>query len=461
MPSPTPHPSDTFPSLGLGLAIRLCELLWHLALPLVFVYFWRRGKKEPSYRQAWHQRLGWIRCHLHRPIWIHAPSLGEVRGAVPWINKLVQQGQAVLLSVHTPAGHSSAHTLLREAIAARQVQVVWGPLELSWAVRLFLRRAQARCLVMTETDTWPVLFASVRRAGVPLALSNGQYPRASFERDQRRLWGFRARLFKAHGLVMCKSHLQAQRFATVGCRNIVVVGENRFDIPIAPAQLAQAQATRQAPLWQSRAVLCVASAIEGEDEIFLTALQALRHSFAQAGRPAPLCVYVPRSPQRFDGVHALFTQAGLRVLRRSQAQDAQLGWTQAPQWAQVDVYLGDSIGEMFYYLALSDAVVVGSSFGKRAVHNIIEPLALFKPVWTGPSVLGIEYPALEALQAGVLHHAVDGLDLAKQLATVLQNEAAYADLVERARHFNAAHAGAADKHLAAFLPWLASQSATR
>ena len=35
-------------------------------------------------------------------------------------------------------------------------------------------------------------------------------------------------------------------------------------------------------------------------------------------------------------------------------------------------------------------------------HNVIEPLALRKPVVVGPSIWGIEYPVIEALEAGVI-----------------------------------------------------------
>ena len=67
--------------------------------------------------------------------------------------------------------------------------------------------------------------------------------------------------------------------------------------------------------------------------------------------------------------------------------------------------------------------------------------------------------ALEALQAGVLHHAHNGDDLADQLSAVLGDPAAYAALVAKTEHFNAAHAGSVDKHMAAFLPWLQERSA--
>jgi 3-deoxy-D-manno-octulosonic-acid transferase len=331
-------------------------------------------------------------------------------------------------------------------------------MELSWVVRRFLARVQPRCAVMTEIDTWPVLLATVRRAGVPLAMANAQYPQASFERDQR--WGgFRARLFKAYELVMCKSDLQAQRFVQVGCARVAVVGETRFDLPVSQAQLDAAAHTVQTGQLQARPVVCFASAIVGEDALLIGTMQRMQQTLAQAGRPAPLFVYVPRSPQRFDAVAQLLHDAGLRTLRRSQALDAQLQWHTPPNWPEIDVLLGDSIGEMYFYLALAQVVVVGSSFGDRAVHNIIEPLAIHKPVWTGPSVRGIEYPAIEALQAGVLHHAQDGTDLADQLSAVLGDPSAYAALVAKTEDFNAAHAGSTAKHMAAFLPWLQERSA--
>ena len=458
MPTHRPALPAAFPTFGLGLAIRVYELLWHLALPMVLAMLWRRGAKEPLYRRFWGERFGALRCTLQRPVWVHSASMGEMRGAAPWVHALLEQGVPVLLSTLTPAGRQTADRLFAQAMRQGQLQLAYAPLELSWVVRRWLRRVRPRCAVMTEIDTWPVMLATLRRAGVPLAMANAQYPRASFERDQR--WGgFRARLFQAYELVMCKSELQAQRFVQVGCARVAVVGETRFELPVSEAQLAAAAQTVAAGGLGQRPVVCFASAIVGEDELFIGTMRRLQQRLAEQGQPAPLFVYVPRSPQRFDAVAELMQAAGLRTLRRSQALDATLQWHTPPDWHTVDVLLGDSIGEMYFYLALSQLVVVGSSFGDRAVHNIIEPLALHKPVWTGPSVRGIEYPAIEALQAGVLHHAQDGEDLAGQLAGVLADPVASAALVEKTRHFNAAHAGSVARHMAAFWSWLQAREA--
>ncbi len=66
-----------------------------------------------------------------------------------------------------------------------------------------------------------------------------------------------------------------------------------------------------------------------------------------------------------------------------------------------DILLGDSVGEMYFYIALADRVVTGGGFTRHGAHNIIEPLALMRPVIVGPEIHTIEYPAVEAIAAGV------------------------------------------------------------
>ena len=68
---------------------------------------------------------------------------------------------------------------------------------------------------------------------------------------------------------------------------------------------------------------------------------------------------------------------------------------------------GDSLGELNFYMAMSDLVFMGDSLNNEGSHNIIEPFALEKPVLVGPSIWGIEYPALEALDVGILKKLVD------------------------------------------------------
>jgi len=457
-----PGAAPPFPPPGkLRLLIALYELLWHLLLPLVGLFFWRRGQREPLYRQFWGERLGNTVTQLHRPLWVHSASMGEMRGAAPLVRALLDAGYPVLLTTLTPAGRTAAQSLFAAAMAEGRAQVAYVPLELGWAVRRFIRQVRPRAALMTEIDTWPVLLATIRRQGVPLGMANAQYPKKSFERDPR--WGgFRAGLFQAYQLVLCKSETHAQRFRAVGCPWVVVAGETRFDLPVSPQQLHAAQQLVQR--WQlatgvpgGRPVVCFASAIVGEDEPFLQAFAQVKAGLQQAGLAQPLAVYVPRSPQRFEAVAQLFEAAGLRVARRSRVLNADLALQDNTLIdPSVDVLLGDSLGEMYFYLALSQVVVVGASFVPMGAHNVIEPLALKKPVMVGPSIWGIEYPGVEALAAGVLqqHMTLDSLSAA--LVRVLTQPQAYAAAVSGAEAFFHEHGGATAKHMAVLGPWLES-----
>ena len=101
-------------------------------------------------------------------------------------------------------------------------------------------------------------------------------------------------------------------------------------------------------------------------------------------------------------------------------------------------------------LAMSDLVVVGGGFMPKGSHNIIEPLALGKPVIVGPETWTIEYPAEEAIAAGVCRRVAPA-DLAAALAP-----GAPAPTPEAIRAFLDDHAGAVEKTLAA-IPRLLSR----
>jgi 3-deoxy-D-manno-octulosonic-acid transferase len=103
---------------------------------------------------------------------------------------------------------------------------------------------------------------------------------------------------------------------------------------------------------------------------------------------------------------------------------------------------------MYFYLALADRVVVGGGFNPRGAHNVIEPLALSKPVWTGPHTWTIEYPFVEAEAAGVAASVPDAAALARALQS---SEVPSAD---RMAAFVQAHSGAVARTMEALAPLL-------
>lgn len=461
------------PGLVWWLVYHTYRAAWVLGLPAALAWLWRRGRREPAYRQHLGERLGAVPARQDRPVWVHTASLGELRGAAPLIRALCAAGFPVRLTTLTPAGRAAAGQLAGEEVCSARLDVAYAPLELGGCVDRFIARTGPRCAVMVENDSWPVLLVRARRAGLPLAMVNAQYSERSLQRDQK-LWGFRHRLFAIYDLVLAKSERHAARFQAAGSAEVVVAGETRFDVPLPQAQVRAAAglAARWGLEPGSRPVFAVASAVQGEESLWLDALQALRERSRDSGRPAPLFVLVPRSPQRFDALAQALEARGWRFLRRSRCLDEHLQALPRPQGTPVardkvgdamdagadlgppELLLGDSLGEMFFYLALADVVAVGSSFLPAGSHNVIEPLALGKPVVVGPVTWTIEFPAVEALQAGVLHQEASPQALVERVLELLGGGSQAESARQAAAAFCQAHRGAAARHLAVLRRWM-------
>jgi len=417
--------------------------LWTLGAPVVLAYLWRRGRKDPRYLQHLPERFGRYPGTMPGAVWVHAVSLGEVRSAVPLIRALLARGARIVITSAAPAGRAEAERVFAPEIAEKRLCAVWQPVETARAYRGFLRAFAPSYGLVMEVEIWPRMAFAARAAGVPLLMCNAQYPLRSLQRDSRAPLRFRQRAMAAFAGALVKSELQAGRFAQAGVRNIRVMGELRFDQPVPPALVQGGLAARGWLGAQARRVIAIASAIEGEDAIYLGAIRALRAHHAAEGLPLPLFVYVPRRPERFDEVAASLSDAGLRVLRRSDLEGRfdPADWGSAPQ--PPDIFLGDSLGEMYGYLAMADEVIVGGGFNPKGAHNIIEALVMGKPVVTGPHVHLIEYPFVEAQAAGLAATVADAGALAAHLIGV------HRPPEDQIRAFVAAHSNATDRALAA------------
>ncbi len=432
------------PPLSLRLALLAYRAGWYAALPVVGVYLWRRGRRDPAYARHWDERLGGG-PGMGGAVWVHAVSLGEMRSAVPLVRALLDRGERVVTTHLTPAGRGAAQAAFGPEIAEGRVTVRYLPVETGAAWRRLWRKGRPKLGLVLEIEIWPVMIAEAARAGVPLWLINSQVPARSLPRA-RRLARLLGHPVAAVSGVLAKSERHAARFRELGAPEVRVSGELRFDQPVPQAQLDAAAAL--SPALDGRGVVTFASVVAGEDDTYLAAIARLR------ALPAPpLAIHVPRAPERFDESAARLEATGLRVLRRSEWLDAALAGDGAAL-AGADVLLGDSMGEMWFYLALAQVVVVGGGFVEKGAHNVIEPLALARPVLVGPHVWTIEYPGVEAEAAGVMEICADALALGDRLAALLADPQAGTAARARAAAFHAEHSGATARSLAVLAPIL-------
>ena len=84
-------------------------LLW-IALPMIALKLWLRGRREPGYRRGLGERFGRYSRRPDAPvIWLHAVSVGEVRASVPLVNALrsAYPDHVILITCMTAAGRDA------------------------------------------------------------------------------------------------------------------------------------------------------------------------------------------------------------------------------------------------------------------------------------------------------------------------------------------------------------------
>ena len=379
-------------------------------------------------------------------VWVHAVSIGEVRSSVPLISELLGRNERVVVTCMTPAGRNEAEKAFAANIRAGELAVRYAPLEYEFAFRQFFKECTPFLALVMEVEFWPVMIASAGKHGVPLFLCNSQYPEKSFERDRRRRTLRREALGMVAG-AFAKSEIHAIRFRDAGVENVEITGELRFD------QLVQAESVKAAKRFastmklgfQNRPAIAFSSVVAGEDAGYIKAMRLILENCLAAGRPAPLFVYIPRAPERFAESAKILANSGFSFAKRSECFDENLFLVNRSTLAQCAILLGDSLGEMNFYLSISDIAIVGGGFLKSGAHNVIEPLALGKPALVGPNIWTIEYPALEAIHAGAIYRCETIESLAERTNYLLASPDSYFAMKAAAQGFHQSNRGGARK----------------
>jgi 3-deoxy-D-manno-octulosonic-acid transferase len=401
------------------------------AQPLLRRKLRRRGAAEPGYLEDVEERFGrYAGATEPGRLWLHAVSLGETRAAAILIEALrrEQPGLRILLTHGTATGRAEGRRLLRDGDAQ-----AWLPWDTPGAVRRFLEHFRPSAGILMETEVWPNIAAACHARGIPLALANARLSEKSLV-QARRLARLSRPAYGALRAAWAQTEGDARRLAQAGATVQGVFGNLKFDATPDPAQL------REGRDWRStspRPVVMFASSREGEEAGFLRAI---------VNHPGIQWLLVPRHPQRFDEVAALVAQAGLSVARRS-------AWVDAP--APADVWVGDSLGEMALFYAMSDVALLGGSFLPLGGQNLIEAAACGCPVVMGPHTFNFSDAAQLSEEAGAALRVAsmeEGLRVAVELA---RDAVARQQAVAAAERFAAAHRGAAAKTAHAVLALLA------
>jgi 3-deoxy-D-manno-octulosonic-acid transferase len=345
----------------------LYSALMTIAIPLLFMRLWWKGRKNPEYRLRWQERLAiFNRSSLQqKSIWVHAVSLGEAVAAIPLIRGLQKQypDTPLVVTTTTPTGSQMIQNTFKESVLH-----VYFPYDLPSIIHRFLDHFKPKILVLLETELWLHCLECTKRRNIPIVTVNGRISPKALGRYECILPITRLML-SCVTVVAAQSEQDGERFIKLGLpkERLVVTGNIKFDVPVKEDQIKQGEALKAQ--W-NRPVWVAASTHAGEEEQVLGAFKIILTEVKDA-----LLILVPRHPERFDAVNNLILNQGFSVVTRK---------SEAPVLVETAVFLGDTMGELNLFYAASDLAFVGGSLIPIGGHNALEAAVLGIPVIMGP-----------------------------------------------------------------------------
>ncbi len=365
--------------------LTLYNWLLRLLFPVIPIRLLVRGMKNPSYLKRWGERFGFISSlNSEKLIWVHAVSVGEVRAAALLVPTLMDRypHHRVMITTMTPTGSDQVR-----AIFGGKIIHLYIPYDYRSAVKRFLDRTQPVIAIVMETELWPNLFHECNARNIPILVSNVRMSESSMNGYLRIPKLTRFTLSQVSQFAV-QSKEDADRLRKLGAaeNTINVTGSIKFEIDIPASQREAAEVLRRD--WgQNRTIWIAASTHEGEDDIVLTAHKELKRTY-----PDLLLILVPRHPERFSAANRIAKRNGFKILLRS-AQKIDVN-------ADVDVLIGDTMGELQLFYAAVDVAFIGGSLVPTGGHNLLEAAAVGTPVVVGPHTYNFKEITRLAVERG-------------------------------------------------------------
>ncbi|MDA9558136.1 lipid IV(A) 3-deoxy-D-manno-octulosonic acid transferase [Vibrio sp.] len=392
-----------------------------LILPVACFLLLRKRKGKPHPGGSAKEYFGWAtaippvgnktkrkqKARDEKPIWIHAASVGEVIAIEPLVRHLRSSlpDTPVLVTTTTATGKEQ---VLKLRASDPHVHHRFMPLDLPWFIRLFIGRVQPRCLWLTEMEIWPNAIKIAHQFGLSTSIINARMSIKSFNKYQNHPFIFKLAA-PYIDKVLAQTTLDSDHFKQLGIddQRVSITGSIKFDLTINQEKCHQGHVLRKT-LGSQRFVWVAASTHDGEDLPLLKA-----HQRVLDAHPDAVLIIVPRHPERFHSVYELALSQGFHTDKHSDTQkEPHLQKHSNPQ-PDCQVYIGDTLGDMFVYLSAADVCFMAGSLvgGKVGGHNPLEPAACQLPVINGPSYFNFTQIMEQLIDDGavVIAESSDGI----------------------------------------------------
>lgn len=402
------------------------------------LYRWKirqRAESDALYQQECLERFGPFQPPKNlNTIWFHVVSVGETNAAQPLIEHYLKLGHSVLVTNTTKTGQARAKSLFYEKYSTL-FQAVYLPVDQKPLLKQFFELYQPKLLALVETEIWPNLIAQAKQKQIPCILLNARLSEKS-AKGYDKVRRLTQPMLQQLTWLLAQDIATQQRYVDLGLdqSKSQVVGNIKFDISAPTSFIEQAEQLKQEWQLEKRQIITLASTHAPEEEQLLKQLQPHLNS-----NPDLLCMVVPRHPERFDEVYKICQSLNLNTQRRSLKQPIQI---------DTQVFLADSMGEMWLWYALSQACFVGGSLNEPGGgHNILEPMVLNIPTVIGPRYFNFQSIVDEFVAAQGILIGENAAQVAQQLLSCLDDPLQTQQQVAHAQQVLQRNKGSLQKHI--------------
>lgn len=339
-----------------------------LIAPLGLLFLCYKKRKDPPYGKRVCELLGHYSFTLPHCIWFHTVSVGEAIAARPLIQAFVRKHPKLTVVVTT-----TTTTGAREIAKIQGAQHVFAPLDCPFAVNSFIKNFNPSNLFIMETELWPCCLNLAYKKGIKISIFNARMPEKTCDKYCKHLTVVQDLIARPLHMVICQYKEDASRFARIGVPEdkIKVAGTLKYDLQPNESLFRASRKIRNQWLAPCQVIGAI-STHENEEDMLLEVFYSLK-----AENPHLKLVLVPRHLDGVGRAERFLQNANGSYALRTKLKPDLSDFTQ-------DVLIGNTMGEIEFYLGLSDLIFMGGSLVDVGGHNPLEPAYFSLPIITGP-----------------------------------------------------------------------------
>lgn len=388
----------------------------------------RKRKEAPNWRERSGNYTDVIPAKTKgkKRIWVHAVSVGEVIAAKPFLRELRTKvpDAEIILSVTTSSGYQTAKDIDLPLFD----YVVYMPIDVPKFTLRAMQRVRPEVAVIMETELWMNFLWAAKVFDAKVLVVNGRMSDRAYRTSQKIGFFYKA-LFKDVDRCLVQSDIDRQRFESLGATNVEVFGNTKFDEAASVVAADAKEWKTKLNIPDGKSVVVVGSTrSELEENLILDAFFALENV---------VFVHAPRHLETADRIAAAFRT-------RSANSDKTIGYRSKEESA--DYILLDTFGELGSVYSVADVVVIGGGFDKLGGQNLIQPLALGKPVLHGPNMFNFRDVSAASLNVGASIVCENADELTAKIRELLANEGQRQQMSKAAKQLVTDNLGASARY---------------